>query len=72
MSVPGHAAGEARYCDHCGRPLTPDGGHESCQAARRLDPPRYCARCGRRTVVKVTPDGWSSRCSRHGLRTDAG
>jgi hypothetical protein len=71
MSVPRHPAGEAGYCDHCGRLLTPDGGHAACQAARQLDPPRYCARCGRRTVVKVTPDGWSSRCSRHGLRTDA-
>ena len=73
MSDPGHPAGEAGYCDHYGRQLAPDsGGHTACRAARTLDPPRYCARCGRRTVVKVTPDGGSSQCTRHGLRTDAG
>jgi len=71
MSDPGHPAGEAGYCDHCGRQLpSGGGGHESCRAARKLDPPRYCARCGRRTVVKVTPGGWSSHCTRHGLVTD--
>jgi hypothetical protein len=49
-----------------------DGGHGACRAARKLEPPRYCAQCGRRTVVKVTPGGWSSHCARHGLVTDAG
>ncbi len=32
-----------------------------------LEPPRFCAECGRRMVVQVRPDGWSARCSRHGL-----
>lgn len=32
-----------------------------------LEPPRFCARCGRRMVVQIVPDGWTSVCSRHGL-----
>jgi hypothetical protein len=55
----------ARYCGYCGRPEDL-GAHETCQLAV-LDPPRYCAQCGRRMVVKVTPDRWTARCSRHGL-----
>jgi hypothetical protein len=31
-----------------------------------LEPPRYCAECGRRMVVQVRPDGWWAQCSRHG------
>lgn len=31
-----------------------------------LEPPRFCAQCGRRMVVQVRPDGWRARCSRHG------
>lgn len=31
-----------------------------------LEPPRFCARCGRRMVVQVRPDGWWAQCSRHG------
>lgn len=31
-----------------------------------LEPPRFCAQCGRRMVVQVRPDGWWARCSRHG------
>jgi primosomal protein N' len=60
------------YCDRCGLPLTPaegEHGHESCRAARALEPPRYCPRCGRRMVVKVTPHSWSSQCPHHGLTT---
>ncbi len=73
MSEPEQPAMAAGYCDHCGRQLTAEGGgHDGCRAARKLEPPRYCARCGRRTVVKVTPDGWSSHCTRHGLVSDAG
>jgi hypothetical protein len=53
------------YCDHCGVSLG-SGGHEGCRTARRLEPPRYCAKCRRRLVVQVTPQGWSARCSRHG------
>jgi hypothetical protein len=32
-----------------------------------LEPPRFCAACGRRMIVQVRPDGWWARCSRHGL-----
>jgi len=31
-----------------------------------LEPPRFCAACGRRMIVQVRPDGWWSKCSRHG------
>lgn len=31
-----------------------------------LEPPRYCAACGRRMTVQVRPDGWWAKCSRHG------
>ncbi|MDF2823679.1 MAG: hypothetical protein K0R68_1087 [Mycobacterium sp.] len=31
-----------------------------------LEPPRFCAACGRRMIVQVRPDGWSAKCSRHG------
>ena len=73
MSEPAPPVDSHGYCDHCGREQGADAaGHSSCRAARKLEPPRYCARCGRRTVVKVTPDGWSSHCTRHGLVTDAG
>jgi hypothetical protein len=73
MREPGLPADARGYCDHCGRQLADgDGGHDACRAARELEPPRYCARCGRRTVVKVTPDRWSSHCTRHGLVTGAG
>ena len=32
-----------------------------------LEPPRYCAACGRRMMVQVRPDGWWAKCSRHGV-----
>lgn len=31
-----------------------------------LEPPRFCAECGRRMKVQVRPDGWWAECSRHG------
>ncbi|MDC8974244.1 MULTISPECIES: biotin synthase auxiliary protein BsaP [Mycobacterium] len=31
-----------------------------------LEPPRFCAECGRRMIVQIRPDGWWARCSRHG------
>jgi hypothetical protein len=60
----------AGFCDHCGH-RADDRDHEACGAARVFEPPRYCAQCGRRTIVKVTPDGWSGRCARHGVVTSA-
>ena len=31
-----------------------------------LEPPRFCAECGRRMVVQVKPNGWSASCVEHG------
>lgn len=45
----------------------PAGGEMPTAAALGLEPPRFCAQCGRRMVVQVRPDGWWGRCSRHGL-----
>lgn len=43
------------------------GGADVSTAARLgLEPPRFCAACGRRMVVQVRPDGWWAQCSRHG------
>jgi hypothetical protein len=54
------------YCAHCGQPADARD-HGPCQQAGALDPPRFCTLCGRRMIVKVTPDRWSAQCSRHGL-----
>ncbi len=44
----------------------PAGGEEPKAARLGLEPPRFCAECGRRMVVQVRPDGWRAQCSRHG------
>ena len=43
------------------------GGNVPTAAQLGLEPPRFCAECGRRMVVQVRPDGWWAKCSRHGL-----
>lgn len=43
------------------------GGSTPTAAQLGLEPPRFCAECGRRMVVQVRPDGWWAKCSRHGL-----
>ena len=43
------------------------GGTVPTAAQLGLEPPRFCAECGRRMVVQVRPDGWGAKCSRHGL-----
>jgi len=53
--IPRHCAGCGRRADEC------DG---SCR--RPLDPDRFCARCGRRTTVLVTPAGHRATCRVHG------
>ena len=58
------------FCGCCGGRLDA-GGHERCPARLALEPPRFCAACGRRMVVQVTPAGWWAECSRHG-RTGGG
>ena len=45
----------------------PAGTAVPTAAALGLEPPRYCAECGRRMTVQVRPDGWSANCSRHGV-----
>jgi GNAT superfamily N-acetyltransferase len=52
-------------CALCGQP----GSHPPCIAALELEPPRYCASCGRRMVVQVHPTGWSAKCVEHGTIT---
>jgi hypothetical protein len=44
--------------------LTGDG--DPLAARLGLEPPRFCAACGRRMIVQVRPDGWWAQCSRHG------
>jgi biotin synthase len=46
----------------------PDGGPVPAAAQLGLEPPRYCAECGRRMIVQVRPDGWEAKCSRHGVQ----
>jgi hypothetical protein len=45
----------------------PAGGLVPAAAQLGLEPPRFCAECGRRMIVQVRPDGWSAKCSRHGV-----
>ncbi len=47
------------------------GGAIPAAARLGLEPPRFCAACGRRMMVQVRPDGWWAQCSRHG-RVDSG
>lgn len=47
------------HCTGCGRADCPGCGRE-------LDPPRFCAECGRRLTVYVTPGHWEARCRDHG------
>lgn len=63
----------APFCGACGAELTAGSGpagalqaHPHCQVRLELEPPRFCASCGRRMVVQVTPGGWWASCSRHG------
>jgi hypothetical protein len=42
------------------------GEFEPLTARLGLEPPRFCAACGRRMIVQVRPDGWWAQCSRHG------
>ncbi|MBS1693229.1 MAG: hypothetical protein JST91_13520 [Actinobacteria bacterium] len=43
------------------------GGVTPAAARLGLEPPRFCAACGRRMIVQVRPDGWWAKCSRHGV-----
>jgi hypothetical protein len=49
------------YCAGCGGPVD-DGDHARC--IRPLDPPRFCAICGRKLKVQVLPTGYEAQCVR--------
>jgi len=55
----------ALWCDRCGERAA-EGDHAACAAARRMEPPRYCAACRRRMKVQELPAGWSATCVEHG------
>ncbi|BBZ13961.1 biotin synthase auxiliary protein BsaP [Mycobacterium branderi] len=55
--------GAAVYNVYTGAPA---GSSSPTAAQLGLEPPRFCAECGRRMVVQVRPDGWWAKCSRHG------
>lgn len=60
--------GAGSYNVYTGQPA---GGETPAAARLGLEPPRFCAACGRRMMVQVRPDGWWAQCSRHG-RVDSG
>ena len=55
--------GAAKFNVYTGEPV---GGDVPTAAQLSLEPPRFCAECGRRMIVQVRPDGWWAQCSRHG------
>jgi hypothetical protein len=61
--------GAGVYNAYTGALCRDDPAESAVPTAARLglEPPRFCAQCGRRMVVQVRPDGWWSKCSRHGL-----
>ncbi|MCV7260319.1 biotin synthase auxiliary protein BsaP [Mycobacterium shimoidei] len=59
--------GAGVYCVYTGQRRDAQPGAPVPTAAQLgLEPPRFCAACGRRMVVQVRPDGWWAKCSRHG------
>lgn len=60
--------GAGVYNVYTGVPLDSGRGASVPTAAQLgLEPPRFCAECGRRMMVQIRPDGWWAKCSRHGL-----
>jgi hypothetical protein len=64
--VPG--ARDGTHCGRCGQ-LMAERDHSACSAQLALEPPRFCAECGRRMKVQVAPRGWTATCVEHGVRT---
>ncbi|MGV9801170.1 biotin synthase auxiliary protein BsaP [Mycobacterium sp. NPDC003449] len=59
--------GAGAYNVYTGAEMTAAAGSATPTAAQLgLEPPRFCAECGRRMIVQVRPDGWWAKCSRHG------
>ncbi|HWA64928.1 MAG TPA: hypothetical protein VG899_00985 [Mycobacteriales bacterium] len=52
-------------CTGCGKELA-DDVHDRCRRRAPYEPPRFCALCGRRMVVQVTPLSYTATCSVHG------
>jgi len=53
------------YCVGCGRPA------DECPGCKPdLDPARFCALCGRRLTVQVTPTHVTAKCRDHGMGFD--
>jgi len=61
--------GAGRYNMYTGAMQTRAAANSTGPSAARLglEPPRFCADCGRRMIVQIRPDGWWAKCSRHGL-----
>ncbi|MCH9641156.1 MAG: hypothetical protein K0U70_11105 [Actinomycetia bacterium] len=61
--------GAGRYNMYTGALYTRASATGTGPTAARLglEPPRFCADCGRRMIVQIRPDGWWAKCSRHGL-----
>lgn len=61
--------GAGRYNMYTGAKSTRAAANSAVPTAARLglEPPRFCADCGRRMIVQIRPDGWWAKCSRHGL-----
>lgn len=59
--------GAGTYNVYTGAQADADGVRIPTAAQLGLEPPRFCAACGRRMIVQVRPDGWWAKCSRHGL-----
>ncbi|MGX5715105.1 biotin synthase auxiliary protein BsaP [Arthrobacter sp. MAHUQ-56] len=77
MNSPAPRRAEGAYCGLCGGPASkatdddgstpPSNAHLGCASLLLLEPPRFCASCGRRQKVQVSPQGWWATCSRHGV-----
>jgi hypothetical protein len=65
--------GAGVFCVYSGVNLQdgPVGRSPSPAAQLGLEPPRFCAACGRRMTVQIRPDGWWAKCSRHGSADSA-
>ncbi|MFI1461716.1 biotin synthase auxiliary protein BsaP [Nocardia carnea] len=63
---------DERYNPFTGTRVVPGQDEPASRAVvLGLEPPRFCAHCGRRMVVQIDPGGWRARCSRHGVLDSA-
>ena len=64
---PSRQEGLAKEEKYDGGHAPPSYLHSRCADLLQLEPPRFCATCGRRLKVQVSPMGWWASCSRHGV-----